>query len=161
MSLSRRGLLAGIIAAACAPAVARAGLIMPIKPSLVLSGPRNIQISGVAGMLFTLTGTDAYGNEVTEVLKMTGGLVMSEHVYRVAPALSVMHLGIPRETVSSMRLPITAENQFDRLLPAAHDIGVSYDMSDKQECAFNVTHGHDVLLDERLSAGSSLIWCPT
>jgi hypothetical protein len=36
VNLSRRGLLAGIIAAAAAPVIVRAGLIMPIKPKLVV-----------------------------------------------------------------------------------------------------------------------------
>ena len=36
MNLSRRGLLGGIIAACAAPAIVRSGLIMPIKPKLVV-----------------------------------------------------------------------------------------------------------------------------
>lgn len=39
MNLSRRGFLAGIIAAGVAPAIIRAGIIMPIKPALVVAAP--------------------------------------------------------------------------------------------------------------------------
>lgn len=37
MNIGRRGFLAGIIAACAAPAIVRAGLIMPIKPALVVA----------------------------------------------------------------------------------------------------------------------------
>lgn len=36
MNLSRRGFLTGIIAACAAPAILRSGLIMPIKPTLII-----------------------------------------------------------------------------------------------------------------------------
>lgn len=39
MILSRRGFLAGIIAAGMAPAIVRAGIIMPIKPQLIVAPP--------------------------------------------------------------------------------------------------------------------------
>lgn len=39
VSISRRSFLSSIIAAAVAPAIVRSGLIMPIKPPLVLGPP--------------------------------------------------------------------------------------------------------------------------
>lgn len=55
--MNRRGFLAGIIAAAVAPAIIRtAGLIMPIKPALVALPPFEIgRIEGVR--FFTEPGT--------------------------------------------------------------------------------------------------------
>lgn len=40
INVSRRGFLAGILAAASAPAIVKAGIIMPIKPSIIIPQTR-------------------------------------------------------------------------------------------------------------------------
>lgn len=61
MDLSRRGLLVGILAAACAPVIIRTeGLIMPIKPSLVATprvGFMQIYIDRLTGELVLADGS--------------------------------------------------------------------------------------------------------
>jgi len=72
--LDRRGFLAGIIAACAAPAIVRSGLIMPIKPALVV--PAHEWTSVSSGITITeealnehfyeVFGRDAFGNPISE-----------------------------------------------------------------------------------------------
>lgn len=83
--LSRRGFLAGILAASIAPAILKSGIIMPIKPRLILgdgialfsmSHPRNIAVATVnstGSISLVIKGRDQYGQYVIEHLNMTEG----------------------------------------------------------------------------------------
>lgn len=70
--LNRRGFLAGIIAACAAPAIVRSGLIMPIKPALVVPEYKWTSVSqGITSYDQQLTehfyevfGSDQFGNPV-------------------------------------------------------------------------------------------------
>ena len=75
--LSRRGLLAGIFAACAAPAIVKAGIIMPIKPKLVMS-PRDFyigsaQITSTGPIRFMIHGEDQQGNKISERVQMSNG----------------------------------------------------------------------------------------
>ncbi len=77
---SRRGFIAGIIAAGLAPAVVKAGIIMPIKPALVAAtsldqvtlGRAQIRSTGPAWVM--IRGRNALGQPVKTMMKMTEGL---------------------------------------------------------------------------------------
>lgn len=59
INLSRRGFLGAIIAAAVAPAIVRSGLIMPIKPQLIIPEIiTNIERGGLI-LMTRSTATDA------------------------------------------------------------------------------------------------------
>lgn len=82
-NLSRRGFLSGIIAACAAPAIVRAGIVMPIKPALV-TNPREVTVGYDAATMagdfveFVFSGVDAYGNPITETIRapmLKGGRV--------------------------------------------------------------------------------------
>jgi len=72
--LDRRGFLAGIIAACAAPAIVRSGLIMPIKPALVvpeytwksLSTGITTSEQQFVGYFHEIFGQDTFGNQISE-----------------------------------------------------------------------------------------------
>lgn len=155
--ISRRSLLTGIIAAACAPAIARAGILMPIKPSLALV-PRNVVVYGSAGVLFTVTGTDAYGMPVTEVIDLSGGAGTTKHAYKTMPHVSVMNLGAPVESIRGERVPVIECGQREITKPL---VTLSYDtfgQYGKNDGHIYVGHGDREVLSGSLPAGESWIY---
>lgn len=93
MELSRRGLLGGILAAGCAPLIVRAGVLMPVKPGLLLPvinggtwadlNPRNLFFNNSTGTGFTVYGTDVYGIPIVERVEPGTGCHGFKEVTRV------------------------------------------------------------------------------
>lgn len=73
--MNRRSFIAEIIAACAAPAVVQAGIIMPIKPKLIMSVRRDIvigtgTISANGPAVIEIRGTDQYGTRIVERLSV-------------------------------------------------------------------------------------------
>lgn len=87
--IQRRSFLLSILAAGVAPAIARAGVLMPVKPRLVprfQQGPQDmgrfIRMYGDEGSLWgdfecTVSGYDAYGVHMRERIGIKAGKVFS------------------------------------------------------------------------------------
>ena len=75
MTISRRGFLGSIIAAACAPAIIRTpGLLMPIKPVLVgVTGGGWSGYGGATATTWTIEGLDFLGNRFIETMDVKDG----------------------------------------------------------------------------------------
>ena len=122
MNLSRRGFLAGIISACAAPAIVRSGLIMPIKPQLVVPPANELVVwPSSSGGLFTIVGEDSAGNAITEVLRLIDGQPMkTTKLFRTINGISAMAIGAPRPATPATETKITFGDSLILKSPVEH-----------------------------------------
>lgn len=121
MTLSRRGFLGGILAAAAAPMIVRAGILMPIKPALVAAWPPSMNAAGMAIL-------NARANAIMRQLvdELAGQLARDFYCYGTAIVRSDGTRVDPRKVFVD---PSLAEKPGTRVFRNDHDAAGLYGLS--------------------------------